>query len=56
MLSGDGTYLGYLSFSGDVFNVNGQKIGYLKSNGSFVDNDKNVAGYALQEVAENRRN
>ena len=32
------------------------EIGYLKSNGSFIDGDKKAAGYVLPEVAKNRRN
>ena len=56
VLSGEGKYLGYLAQDGSVKNLKGEEIGYLKSNGSFVDKDKKVQGYALQEVAQNRRN
>lgn len=35
-----------------VVDMNGRNIGYLKNNGSFVNLDKKVSGYALQEVAK----
>lgn len=56
IVSNDGKYLGRLAATGRVISGSGKDIGYLKSNGSFVDLDKNVSGYALQEVAQNRRN
>ena len=36
--------------------ISEEEIGYMKSNGSFIDADKNVSGYLLPEVAKNRRN
>ena len=56
ILGNDGKYIGRLTADGSVISKNGARIGYLKNNGSFVDLDKKVSGYALQEVAKNRRN
>ena len=56
IVSNEGKYLGRLAATGRVISGSGQDIGYLKSNGSFVDLDKNVSGNVLQEVAQNRRN
>lgn len=56
ILSNNGNYIGRLASNGRVIADGNQEIGYLKSNGSFVDIDKNVAGYSLPEVARNRRN
>ncbi|MBQ4400072.1 MAG: hypothetical protein II830_02110, partial [Alphaproteobacteria bacterium] len=56
ILSNDGKYVGRLAANGKVIADGNQEIGYLKSNGSFIDLDKNVAGYSLPEVARNRRN
>ena len=56
ILSDDGHYVGRLSADGKVISASGENIGYLKNNGSFVNLDKKVAGYALQDVAQNRRN
>ena len=56
ILGNDGSYSGRLAADGSVVDVAGKNIGYLKNNGSYIDLDKKVAGYALQEVAKNRRN
>ena len=56
VLGNDGSYRGRLAPDGSVIDPNGGNIGRIKSNGSFVDLDKKVAGYVLQEVAKNRRN
>ena len=56
ILSNNGNYIGRLAANGKVIADDNQEIGYIKSNGSFVDLDKNVAGYSLPEVAINRRN
>ncbi|MBP5215784.1 MAG: DUF3659 domain-containing protein, partial [Alphaproteobacteria bacterium] len=56
ILSNSGQYMGRLAANGRVLTANNKEIGYIKSNGSFVDIDKNVAGYSLPEVARNRRN
>ncbi len=45
-----------MNASGKVLDTGGREIGYLKNNGTFIDLDKKVSGYALQEVAKNRRN
>ena len=41
---------------GVVVDEYGKDSGYIKNNGSFVDMDKRISGYALPEVAKNRRN
>ena len=56
ILGSDGEYKGRLDAEGKVINAIGVNIGYIKSNGSFIDLDKKVAGYVLGEVAKNRRN
>ena len=56
ILGNDGKYIGRLSPEGKVINAGGQNIGYIKNNGSYIDLDKKVSGYVLQEVAKNRRN
>ena len=56
ILGNDGKYIGRLSPEGRVLDTKGQNIGYIKNNGSFIDLDKKVSGYVLQEVAKNRRN
>ena len=56
VLSNDGSYIGRLSANGKVIEDKNREIGYMKSNGSFIDADKNVSGYLLPEVAKNRRN
>lgn len=56
ILSNSGAYLGRISALGRVVVNENDEIGFIKSNGSFVDLDKNVAGYSLPEVARNRRN
>ena len=56
ILGNDGQYRGRLAPDGSVIDAGGANIGHIKSNGSFVDLDKKVAGYVLQEVAKNRRN
>ena len=55
-LSNDGNYFGRLSPDGSVLSVTNGKIGYLKSNGSYVNTQNKVSGYVLEEVAQNRRN
>lgn len=56
ILSEDGNYIGRLAANGKVISPENKEIGFIKSNGSFVDMDKNVSGYVLPEVARNRRN
>ena len=56
ILGNDGNYVGRLNAEGIVQDSEGKNVGYLKNNGSYVNLDKKVAGYALQEVAKNRRN
>ena len=56
VLSNNGTYRGRVAPDGKVIDAKGNIIGYIKNNGSFVDLDKKVSGYVLQEVAKNRRN
>ena len=56
ILGSDGTYKGRLAPDGSVVDIRGNNIGYIKSNGSFIDLDKKVSGYVLGEVAKNRRN
>ena len=56
IISNKGKYIGRLGANGKVVADGNQEVGYLKSNGSFVDVDKNVSGYSLPEVARNRRN
>ena len=56
VLSNNGDYAGRLAANGKVIVDTDKEIGYMKSNGSFIDADKNVAGYLLPEVAKNRRN
>ena len=56
VLGNDGSYKGRLGYDGAVIDAEGQNIGQVKSNGSFIDLDKKVSGYVLQEVAKNRRN
>ena len=56
VLADNGEYIGRLSANGRVITGKNSEIGYLKSNGSFIDVDKNVSGYSLPEVARNRRN
>jgi hypothetical protein len=48
--------MGRLAPDGSVISKDGKNIGYIKNNGSFIDLDKKVSGYALQEVAKNRGN
>ena len=56
VLSNSGEYIGRVSAGGRVIIGEDNEIGFIKSNGSFVDMDKNVSGYVLPEVARNRRN
>ena len=56
ILSNDGKYVGRLSFNGEVRGLTNGKIGYLKSNGSYVNSRNQVSGYVLDEVAQSRRN
>ena len=56
ILGNDGKYIGRLAPDGSVTDVKGENIGYIKSNGSFIDLDKKVSGYVLGEVAKNQRN
>ena len=56
VLSNEGEFIGRMGANGRVLRDNNQEIGFIKSNGSFVDMDKNVSGYSLPEVARNRRN
>jgi hypothetical protein len=56
VLSNAGTYVGRISALGRVVINENDEIGFIKSNGSYIDLDKNVAGYSLPEVARNRRN
>ena len=56
VLSNNGDYIGRLAANGKVIEDKNKEIGYMKSNGSFIDADKNVSGYLLPEVAKNRRN
>lgn len=55
ILSNNGEYIGRLSATGRVVDDNNE-IGYIKSDGSFVDMDKKVSGYSLPEVVRSRRN
>lgn len=56
ILGNDGKYKGRLAPDGSVVDTKDGKIGYIKSNGSFIDMDKKVSGYVLGEVAKNKRN
>ena len=56
VLSNSGEYIGRMTAGGRVVENANREIGYIKSNGSFVDMDKNVSGYSLPEAARNRRN
>ena len=56
ILGNDGEYKGRITPDGRVVNTAGTNIGYIKNNGSYINLDKNVAGYVLGEVAKNRRN
>ncbi len=56
ILSNQSEYVGRLAANGKVIENKNKEIGFIKSNGSFIDADKNVAGYLLPEVAKNRRN
>ena len=56
VLGNDGKYRGRVAPDGKVLDQKGNIIGYIKNNGSFIDLDKKVSGYVLQEVAKNRRN
>ena len=56
ILGNDGKYIGRLSASGEVRGLTNGKIGYLKSNGSYINSSNKISGYALDEVAQNRRN
>ena len=56
VLSNNGDFLGRVAANGRVIENGNREIGYIKSNGSFVDADKNVSGYSLTEAAKNRRN
>ena len=56
VLSNNGDYIGRLAANGKVIEDKNKEIGYMKSNGSFIDADKNVSGYLLPEVAKNRWN
>ena len=56
ILDNKGNYIGRLSADGSVLGQKGELIGNVKNNGSYIDLDKKVSGYALQEVAKNRRN
>ena len=55
-MGNDGNSVGRLTAEGTVVDAEVKSIVYLKNNGSYIDLDKKVAGYALQEVAKNRRN
>ena len=56
ILNNEGKYVGRLNAKGIVVDEYGKDNGYIKNNGSFVDLDKKISGYALPEVAKNRRN
>ena len=56
ILGNDGKFFGRLAPDGSVLSITNGKIGYLKSNGSFINSRNKVAGYVLDEVARNRRN
>ena len=56
VLSNSGAYVGRISALGRVVIDENNEIGFIKSNGTYIDLDKNVAGYSLPEVARNRRN
>ena len=56
ILGNDGKFLGRLSPNGTIYSLTNGKIGYLKSNGSYVNIRNKVSGYVLDEVAQNRRN
>ena len=56
ILGNDGKYFGRLAPDGRVLSLTNGRIGYLKSNGSYVNGKNQVAGYVLDEVAQNRRN
>ena len=56
ILSNDGKYSGRVSPTGEVLSITNGKIGYLKSNGAYVNTKNKVSGYVLEEVAQNRRN
>jgi hypothetical protein len=56
ILNNEGKYIGRLNYKGIVVNEVGKNNGFIKSNGTYVDLDKNISGYALPEVAKNRRN
>ena len=55
-MNSEGKYVGRLNAKGIVVDEYGKDGGYIKNNGSFVDMDKKISGYALPEVAKNRRN
>ena len=56
ILTNDGKYVGRLSYTGEVRGLTNGKIGYLKSNGSYINSRNQISGYVLDEVAQNRRN
>lgn len=56
VLSNSGEFVGRMNAGGKVVKNINSEIGYIKSNGSFIDVDKNVSGYSLPEAARNRRN
>ena len=55
ILNGEGMYIGRLSANGEVRGLTNGKIGYLKSNGSYINTRNKVSGYVIDEVAQNRR-
>ena len=56
ILNDDGVFVGRLSANGEVRNLTNGKIGYLKSNGAYINMRNKISGYALDTVAQNRRN
>ena len=56
ILNNEGKYVGRLNAKGFVIDEYGKNNGYIKNNGTFVNLDKKISGYALPEVAKNRRN
>ena len=56
ILNNEGKYVGRLNAKGIVVDEFGRNSGYIKNNGSFVNLDNKISGYALPEVAKNRRN
>ena len=56
ILGSNGKFLGRLAPDGSVLSTTNGKIGYLNSNGSFINSRNKVDGYVFDEVAQSRRN